>query len=646
MDNIMNDWLLGEAWNCKPPMHDAPSDQGQGVPTPSDSYAQTGSRSIPQIPGKNPDGVRTTIEPQKSNAAGKGPLVLDASTGYQWPRALPPRQLYGYTSGKAFTMLFRVVLNLALVGGLLYATIALAAVKKISIDYDSCLAETASWFESRFFINVVVREGLSFTQAKLIDLAWDTFVGQGLRFLHAWWLYQVTTHVVTYCLETSGLTYDFLLALLFRPDSYSSLIAALRMTFGKNWTNCRLYCMWLAFAIGYILAYPTIWAASTGYANPSITAYNMSDKAYVPIRSDDLTLCWVSNDTRLSGFLDSVIIGPSFSSLYDFDENHVPNPRTPWKLPTDSSTFKDIFFYAKTKHTLQNYFHSFNISGHVSNMTNGLVELPADNNTRTEKWTDPGIHFDEEWDGLFFYQNKTTRDVWESPGFSQVIAGFQFSPNFSSYHDAIFHFNETGTEQHLENGAWVLGPGIVPYNSTLVLENKKLSLPAPFLSFGIGEFDCSWWDSSTGECPCYLGKPLEADWAITDQYSCIGASGYVWGFSSFILAIGVVLEAVWIIGCWVTRWRTTVGSNLIENNRRNIGTVRNLLDLAEAINQDLGPDTSIYTDVELRDALRKCPPVGYELESRGGLKHIGLVTVHHGTRWRRKIDINFDDTYR
>ncbi|KAI0427914.1 hypothetical protein F5Y09DRAFT_14700 [Xylaria sp. FL1042] len=138
----------------------------------------------------------------------------------------------------------------------------------ISTNYDPCLASSASWFESSFFINLVVREDLSFTQAKLIALAWDTFVGQGLRFLHAWWLYQVGTHVVTCCLETSGLTYDFLLDILFRTDSFPSLFAACRMIARENWASCRLYGAWLTFLIGYILLFPTIWATSTGTLVP------------------------------------------------------------------------------------------------------------------------------------------------------------------------------------------------------------------------------------------------------------------------------------------------------------------------------------------------------------------------------------------
>ncbi|KAI0966613.1 hypothetical protein F4678DRAFT_484223 [Xylaria arbuscula] len=623
MDNIIDDWLSGEAWSCKAP-----------VRRNFTSQDQSGNSS------RN----RDTRVGQDGRSAEADRLVLGPSQEYQWPRALPPKQANGYSSTKGLHTLFRALGNSALIGTLVYAAVILAFFEKSSTDYDTCSASSASWFESRFFIDLVIHDDLSFTQAKLLDLAWDTLIGQGLRFLHAWWLYQVATHIVTYCLETSGLTYDLLLDVLFRTDSFSSLISAFNAASGKNWTNCRLYCAWLTFAIGYILLFPTIWAASTGYSSPSITAYNLSDKAYVPIGSEDLTLCWVSNDTRLSGFLDSVIPGPPFYTLYSFNESQVPGPRTPWELRTYPSDFTSIFFYAKTKHSLQNYFHSFNPES-GSNVLNSTVEIEARYTWGTRNWTDSDIHIVEGWDGLYFYDNKDKRGGWTARDLSEMLAGSQYSRNRESYYDAIFHLNDSGLLKHKDHNTAYLGPGIVPYNSTLELRNETLLLPSPFLSFGIGEVSCSWWNSSTGECPCFLGKPLEFDWAIDQKYACIGAPGYVWGFSRFILLIAITLEATWIIGCWVIRWRTTVGSNLIEYNRRNVGTIRHVLDLSEAVNRDLGPNTSIYSDHELRSALSKCPPIGYEVESKGELSHIGLVTVHHGSWRRKKIDINFDNTY-
>lgn len=235
-----------------------------------------------------------------------------------------------------------------------------------------------------------------------------------------------------------------------------------------------------------------------------------------------------------------------------------------------------------------------------------------------------------------------------SLGLLEILIGSQFLRQ-SGVHpqDAVFHRNNTGLAEVTINNTTFLQPGVVPYNSTLVLKNKTISLPSPFLTFGANRHvDCSWWNSSTGECPCYFGEPLGADWAISNEYSCVGTSGYVWGFSSFILIVAAILEITWVVGCWVIRWHAAVSSNLIENNRLNVGTVRHILDLAEAMNRDLGPNTSVYSNNELQEALQKCPPIGYEIEGRDGLKHIGLVTVHHGSQWRQTLDFNLGDTYR
>ncbi|XXH01378.1 hypothetical protein Hte_007738 [Hypoxylon texense] len=351
--------------------------------------------------------------------------IIDEWTHHRWPKPLPPKQLYGYRHEKAWFGLARVVVMLALVGITIYSEYMLISIERSQEGYDTCEISSASWFESRFFINVVVTRGLSFTKAKLLDLAWDTFVGQG-----------------------------------------------------------------------------------------------------------------------------------SFGSLPE----KVPTSETPWRSSNAPSRFMDIFYYAKTKHSLQNYFNS-------SNSSWSRVTLDQEKTADTTSWKIPDIAITQRWD-------------------------------------------------------------------------------APFLDFGVaGSDNCLWWNSSTGECPCYMGRILTADWAIADEFVCISAQGYVWGFSSFILLISIMCETVWVVGCWWLRLRTTINSKLIEFNRLGVGTARHILDLGEAIRRDLGPNTCIYTDTELTDALKQCPPVGYALDGKDGMKHIGLVTVHHGDEWRTKMDLNFDDTY-
>ncbi|KAI1412122.1 hypothetical protein F5Y13DRAFT_200114 [Hypoxylon sp. FL1857] len=663
MEDVLTDWNSGEAWSCKVKARDAlleyratnssltlsgfsQRNDPSAAQTPrssslnsQDTVAQDGMVPCPESADSAVGGC-SCIAPKDTTGTGRvipspaGMMgahevegyrpIIDIEINHSWPKGLPPKQLYGYRHETAFFRLLRTLSILALIGATLYSTVKLVSFENIRVEYNSCESSSASWFESRFFINVVVMQGLSFTEAKLIDLAWDTFIGQGLRFMHAWWLYQVSTHLFTYLLETSSLPYEIQLNILFSPASFSSLWATLGLAFKRQRSKGRLYFVWLIYAISYILLFPTLWAASTGYASPSITAYNMSHKAYVPIESEDMTLCWSFNDTRLIGLLDDVVLGTSFNAMFGSALDKVPNGKVEWKQSNMLSDFSDLFYYAKTKHSLQNYFNA-------SNSSWSRVDL---NHTFTDdlaSWLIPDITINRRWDGLSFANKSNPTQNWPSPGLSRELEGFQFLGT-DNYTNAIYYRNDSV----------VLSLGIVPYNSTLKYRDSNVLLPAPFIDFGI---NCSWWNSSTGECPCYMGEPLAADWAIEDQFSCISAQGYIWGFSSFILLISLILETSWVVGCWYIRLHTTLHSNLINFNRRSIGTARHVLDLAEAMNRDLGPNTSIYTDRELRDALHQCPPIGYELECKGGIKHLGLVTVHHGDEWRGKIDLNFDDTY-
>ncbi|KAI8633859.1 hypothetical protein F5Y19DRAFT_471116 [Xylariaceae sp. FL1651] len=657
MDTIIDDWLSADAWNCKVSPHRTQLHSGQ-TSEPNclihDDRTTTSSPKLPASRRRNaPEGSQALLptspattkhnrqwkdishKPPFANDQSRGFVSsgytnellytsnnetrtrehdtfekkyrpkMDMPTNYQWPKTLPPKQLYGYRHKTAYYRLLRTIIILILIAVAIYSLVILFGVQKSSVVYNSCESTSASWFESRFFINVIAKTNLSFTQAKLLDLAWDTFIGQGLRVLHAWWLYQVATHVVTCLLESSALPYDVQLDMLFRTDSLSSLMAALKLIYQKNRTKGRYYFVWLVYAIGYVLAFPTLWAASTGYANPSITAYNLSDQAYVPKGSGDLKLCWLQNDFRLGGYIDTVVLGPSFYSSFYFHRDIVPRLDTQWDDSVASDDFRDILYYAKTKHSLQNYFNASNFSS-----TSPTPKQKPINGTAS--WRAPEINVTEEWDGLLFFEANNSTQQWSSPGLVQVLEGFQFS-RFGPYNDAVYR--RSGYSQ---------GSGILPYNSTLQYRNISIHLSAPFVEFGIGDTDCTWWNSTTGECPCYRGKPLGSDWAIGREFVRIGAQGYVWGFSSFILIISLILETVWVIG---------------------IGTARHILDLAEAMNRDLGLHTSTYTDIELRDALKNCPPVGYQLGNTDGVKHIGLVTIHHGDDWKEKIDMNFDDTY-
>lgn len=185
----------------------------------------------------------------------------------------------------------------------------------------------------------------------------------------------------------------------------------------------------------------------------------------------------------------------------------------------------------------------------------------------------------------------------------------------------------------------------LPYNSTLWYKNVSIALEAPLLRLGYG---CSSWYnmSSMGVCLCYKKKILTQDFLADDHRICTGGGRYIWGFSSFITAVGLILESIWCAVCWYLWTCARFSSQLVKAGRTATGPVRNLLDVAEAINDELGDTTCLHTDKELSKRLAQSHPVGYTIQDRkGGTKHIGLVPVPAQGMMTRRLVIDTEASY-
>lgn len=166
----------------------------------------------------------------------------------------------------------------------------------------------------------------------------------------------------------------------------------------------------------------------------------------------------------------------------------------------------------------------------------------------------------------------------------------------------------------------------VPYNSTLRINSTEMRLDAPFLDLNHG---CDYSTNSWGMnfCICYHGTPVTSDFRTSDKLTCISEDRYVWGFSGVITLIGINIEMCWIVGCFGMWLDVHINSSLFRMNRRTSGTIRNIIDIASAVQKDLGRDIGAYSDKDLREALSKCPPVGYEVELGDKIDRIGFVSV-------------------
>lgn len=222
-----------------------------------------------------------------------------------------------------------------------------------------------------------------------------------------------------------------------------------------------------------------------------------------------------------------------------------------------------------------------------------------------------------------------TLDGWEYARAEHVF------PNATHAAGDIEKYNTTFVRN--EDVAGDDDSAILPYNSTIWWSGVYVELAAPFLEFGwYNETSCNWFDNSLGVCLCLGNKPVMEDWRTGDNLRCISEMGYVWGFSSFVLFVGIVLEASWLISCWLCWSVSSVGSKLIRHGRPGTGRVRNILDVAGVITDEIGRDTGIYSDDKLYEELKKCPPVGYVVEEGKDSDHIRLTALGTGTGRRHR----------
>ncbi|KAL9122368.1 MAG: hypothetical protein Q9187_001085 [Circinaria calcarea] len=131
------------------------------------------------------------------------------------------------------------------------------------------------------------------------------------------------------------------------------------------------------------------------------------------------------------------------------------------------------------------------------------------------------------------------------------------------------------------------------------------------------------------------------------HYSCvIDPNIYHWGFSAgWIIAVASVNSA-WLIGLWIIWVDADHNSQLCRKGRR-MGVYRGMVDIAEAIKENLGTDLCAYSEAELAAAVKRQGPIKYYVSDveDGQPGHIGLSSRQSAKvklSWEQKRSI-FDE---
>ena len=179
-----------------------------------------------------------------------------------------------------------------------------------------------STVENAFMIDLRSATHLSFTEAKVIDVAWDLFIGQGGRLLMAWASYRAYMDELVCLLETTAVSYELYTYLTFDTTSLLTTWKSTKALFqSKDWRS-RVFLTWFALATIYTLAFPTLMGAATGYVNPSTPGYRMTDGSVVTAQSPNLTYCIAVLSGELIGLTNQTVApGPSIVSSHSRDSN-------------------------------------------------------------------------------------------------------------------------------------------------------------------------------------------------------------------------------------------------------------------------------------------------------------------------------------
>lgn len=185
-------------------------------------------------------------------------------------------------------------------------------------------APGATWriMDSSYFFTPNLSFGaFTFTQVKVIDVAWDLIIGRGGQFLLTWVNYRVFNEWLVYHMEMHFTSYKLYAAMAFETTTMGTLgvLAKEFLAFGeKTWGRLfrRLAILSMLLSTFYVLAFPTLMAAMTGYITtyePYVQSYDYNLIEWYKVRC----VRYIVHDAgRLSelGYSDGLII-----TEYDFD---------------------------------------------------------------------------------------------------------------------------------------------------------------------------------------------------------------------------------------------------------------------------------------------------------------------------------------
>ena len=211
--------------------------------------------------------------------------------------------------------------------------------------------------QGAFNINLRLSTHFSFGAAKAVDVVFDLFVGQGLRFILGLISYNVFMDGLTRMMEVGSVSYTAFASLAFSPISLSSVWEAVKEIYKAKGWRPKLFLFWFAIATFYVLGTTTLLSAASGYVNPSSTRYQMPDGSFAASNSDNLTSCFDVGDA-------GNLIGLEKHTMVDGPPAHRLDPLT--------GTLDQSFYESDDSETIQSILVHFPLYKAIFNCNSSL----------------------------------------------------------------------------------------------------------------------------------------------------------------------------------------------------------------------------------------------------------------------------------
>ncbi|KAH4191342.1 hypothetical protein HBH42_123790 [Parastagonospora nodorum] len=245
---------------------------------------------------------------------------------------------------------------------------------------------TATWeiMDSSYFFTPNLSFGnMTFTQVKVIDIAWDLVVGRGGQLGLAWVNYRVFNEWLVGWMEGQGVGWRMYAGVAFETTGLGALgiWGKEMLASGKGVERKRWWKRWLAMvsmflSTFYVLSFPTLMAAMTGYIATSEPYLEDSEGNLIAFEKIDPVI-YVVNDAARIGYEKPLVVGLKDVDMTEAVESYISAITSNDSIPSDSDPHIYPQFTTATKWSFNTT--SISLDSPTLNIT-GYPALPVEEN--------------------------------------------------------------------------------------------------------------------------------------------------------------------------------------------------------------------------------------------------------------------------